>query len=134
MERAPRALEEAAVIDGANPMQVLLKVYVPVSVPALATVALFSIVGTWNDFFSGLIYMTKVTHYPLMTYIQSLSINISDLVKEGANSSSLANVTEISNRNLNAAKIVISVVPLLMIYPMLQKYFVTGIVVGSVKE
>ncbi|KAF6612981.1 carbohydrate ABC transporter permease, partial [Paenibacillus sp. EKM208P] len=71
----PKALEEAAFIDGANPLQVLFKVYVPVSIPALATVALFSIVGTWNDFFSGLIYMTQVSNYPLMTYIQSLNVD-----------------------------------------------------------
>ncbi|MGV2966295.1 carbohydrate ABC transporter permease [Paenibacillus sp. FSL H8-0317] len=130
----PRALEEAAFIDGANPIQVLFKVYVPVSIPALATVALFSIVGTWNDFFSGLIYMTKVSNYPLMTYIQSLNVNIADLLQAGTNSSELSNLTEISNKNLNAAKIVVAVIPLLLIYPLLQKYFVTGIVVGSVKE
>lgn len=130
----PKALEEAAFIDGANPLQVLFKVYVPVSIPALATVALFSIVGTWNDFFSGLIYMTKVSNYPLMTYIQSLNVNIADLLQAGSNSSELSNLTEISNKNLNAAKIVVAVIPLLLIYPLLQKYFVTGIVVGSVKE
>ncbi|MEW4427897.1 carbohydrate ABC transporter permease [Paenibacillus pabuli] len=130
----PKALEEAAFIDGANPLQVLFKVYVPVSIPALATVALFSIVVTWNDFFSGLIYMTKVSNYPLMTYIQSLNVNIADLLQAGTNSSELSNLTEISNKNLNAAKIVVAVIPLLLIYPLLQKYFVTGIVVGSVKE
>jgi putative aldouronate transport system permease protein len=130
----PKALEEAAFIDGANPLQVLFKVYVPVSIPALATVALFSIVGTWNDFFSGLIYMTKVSNYPLMTYIQSLNVNIADLLQAGTNSSELSNLTEISKKNLNAAKIVVAVIPLLLIYPLLQKYFVTGIVVGSVKE
>ena len=94
----PKALEEAAFIDGANPLQVLFKVYVPVSIPALATVALFSIVGTWNDFFSGLIYMTKVSNYPLMTYIQSLNVNIADLLQAGTNSSELSNLTEISNK------------------------------------
>jgi putative aldouronate transport system permease protein len=130
----PKALEEAAFIDGANALQVLLKVYVPVSIPALATVSLFSIVGTWNDFFSGLIYMTKVSNYPLMTYIQSLNVNIAELLQYGTNSAQLSNLTEISNKNLNAAKIVVAVIPLLLIYPLLQKYFVTGIVVGSVKE
>ncbi|MBO0603489.1 carbohydrate ABC transporter permease [Sporosarcina sp. E16_3] len=130
----PKSLEEAALMDGANPFQVLMKVYIPISLPALATVALFSIVGNWNDFFSGLIYMTKVSNYPLMTYIQSLTINIQELLKAGANASVLENVAAVSNRNLNAAKIVISTIPLLLIYPMLQKYFITGIVVGSVKE
>ena len=130
----PKSLEEAAIMDGANPLQVLIKVYIPISMPALATVALFSIVGNWNDFFSGLIYMTKVTNYPLMTYIQSLTISIEEMLKAGATSSDLANAGEVSNKNLNAAKIVVSCVPLLLIYPMLQKYFITGIVVGSLKE
>lgn len=130
----PKSLEEAAVMDGANPMQVLWKVYLPCSVPVLATIALFSIVGSWNDFFSGLIYITKVNNFPLMTYIQSLNVNIADLLKAGASSSTLTNIAELTNKNLNAAKIVVSTIPLIVIYPFLQKYFVTGIVVGAVKE
>lgn len=121
-------------MDGANPMQVLWKVYLPCSVPVLATIALFSIVGSWNDFFSGLIYITKVNNFPLMTYIQSLNVNIADLLKAGASSSTLTNIAELTNKNLNAAKIVVSTIPLIVIYPFLQKYFVTGIVVGAVKE
>lgn len=130
----PKSLEEAAVIDGAGQFQILIKVYLPCSIPVLATVALFSIVGSWNDFFGGLIYITKVQNFPLMTYIQSLNIKISDMIKAGANASTLANAAAISNKNLNAAKIVVSTVPLLLIYPFLQKYFITGIVVGAVKE
>ena len=69
-----------------------------------------------------------------MTYIQSLNINIADLLKAGANSNTLAGAAELTNKNLNAAKIVVSTIPLIAIYPFLQKYFVTGIVVGAVKE
>lgn len=130
----PRSLEEAAVIDGATPMQILTRVYIPCSKPSLATVALFSIVGHWNDFYSGLIYMTKVDKYPLMTYISSMTVNLQDMVKAGASSESLKNAVEVSNMNLNAAKIVVAVIPLLLIYPMLQKYLISGLVVGAVKE
>ena len=130
----PKSLEEAAIIDGAKPMQILLKILVPCSKPCIATVSLFSIVGSWNDFFSGLIYIQKPEKYPIMTYIQSLSIDIQSLLKAGANSSALGNLAEISNKNLNAAKIVVAVIPLLLIYPILQKYLITGIVMGSVKE
>lgn len=130
----PKSLEEAAVIDGAHPLQVLTKVYLPCSKPVIATIALFSIVGNWNDFFSGLIYMTKVNNYPLQTYIHSLSVKIEDLLNAGGSVSSIVNVMDISAQNLNAAKIVVSVIPLLLIYPLLQKYLITGIVVGSVKE
>lgn len=130
----PKSLEEAALIDGASPFQVLLKIMIPCAKPCLATVSLFSIVGSWNDFFSGLIYMQKLEDYPIMTYIQSLNLDIQQLLKSGASSSTLENVTELSNRNLNAAKIVVAVIPLLMIYPILQKYLITGMVMGSVKE
>lgn len=129
----PKALEEAAVIDGASPLQVLLRILVPCAKPSIATVSLFSIVGSWNDFFSGLIYMQHVEDYPIMTYIQSLSIDLAELVKS-ASSSTLENLTELSNRNLNAAKIVVAVIPLLIIYPFLQKYLISGMTVGSVKE
>ena len=130
----PKALGEAATIDGANPLQILTKVYIPCSKPVLATVALFSIVGNWNDFMSGMIYNTKVKNYPLMTYIQSLTVNIESLVKGGATGDTLANAMKLSNKSLDAAKIIVAVVPLLLIYPLLQKYLITGIVMGSVKE
>ena len=128
----PKELEEAAFIDGANPLQVLTKIFIPISKPVLATVSLFSIVGSWNDFYSGLIYMSKAAYYPLMTYIQSLQINVEDLIKQG-NLSAVVDSASLGNTNLNAAKIVVAVIPLLLIYPLLQRYFVSGIVVGSVK-
>lgn len=130
----PKSLEEAALIDGASPFQVLLRIMVPCAKPSIATVSLFSIVGSWNDFFSGLIYMRKVENFPIMTYIQSLNVDIQELLKSGASRATLENVTELSNKNLNAAKIVVAVIPLLMIYPILQKYLITGMVMGSVKE
>ena len=130
----PKSLEEAAVIDGANPIQVLVRIYVPLSKAALATVALFSIVWNWNDFFGGLVYMTRIENYPLMTYIQTLTFSIRDLLNAGISIADIQHFVAVSDRNLNAAKIFLAAIPLLIIYPFLQKYFVTGIVVGAVKE
>lgn len=132
----PKSLEESAYLDGANAFEIMYKIYVPISLPSIATVSLFSIVGSWNDFFSGLIYMTKSENYPLMTYIQSLSVNIAETLRNSGSMSSeqLKGLLAVSNQNLNAAKIVIAIIPLLLIYPFLQKYFIQGIVVGAVKE
>ena len=131
-----KSLEESALLDGAKHWQILTRIYIPISLPSLATVSLFSIVGSWNDFFGGLIYITKVENYPLMTYIQSLSVNIAETLQKagGMSTQQLQALLSVSNRNLNAAKIVVAIVPLLVIYPFLQKYFVQGIVVGAVKE
>lgn len=130
----PKSLEEAAVIDGATPMQVMLRVYLPCSKPVLATVALFSIVNHWNDYFKGLIYMTKVKNYPLMSYIQSISVDLQQLVESGASTEEIEQAAQLSNRSLDSAKIVVAMIPLLMIYPLLQKYLITGITIGAVKE
>lgn len=126
----PKSLEEAAMLEGCNKWQILFKIYIPISLPALATIALFSIVGHWNDFFSGLLYINKAANYPLQTYIQQLSVDITKVT----NPAQLQSIADISNKTLNSAKIVVSTIPLLVIYPFLQKYFVTGMVMGSVKE
>ena len=121
---------EAARIDGAGPLTVLLKVYLPISLPALATVGLFAIVNHWNDYFSGLIYMSKASMYPLQTYIQQLTVDLTQIT----DADQLKQLSALNNRSFNAAKIVVSTIPLLIIYPFLQKYFVTGMVIGAVKE
>lgn len=126
----PVSLDEAASIDGASPLTVLVKIYLPVSLPALATVALFSIVNHWNDYFSGLLYMNKASLYPLQTYIQQLTVDITQVT----DAEQLKQLSTMSNRAFNATKIVVSTIPLLLIYPFLQKYFVSGIVIGAVKE
>ncbi len=126
----PVSLDEAASIDGASPLTVLVKIYLPVSLPALATIALFSIVNHWNDYFSGLLYMNKASLYPLQTYIQQLNVDITQVT----DAEQLKQLSTMSNRAFNATKIVVSTIPLLLIYPFLQKYFVSGIVIGAVKE
>lgn len=127
----PKELEEAAMIDGAGPWRILMQVVVPLSKPVLATIALFTIVTQWNDFFQGLVLSTSAEHYPLQTYIKQLifQLDTSQMTAE-----QIKQMASMSNTTLNAAKIFISMVPVLCIYPFLQKYFVTGITLGGVKE
>ncbi|HEY5586151.1 MAG TPA: carbohydrate ABC transporter permease [Ruminiclostridium sp.] len=130
----PKELDDSSSIDGAGPWQKLFKIYLPLAIPILATITLFIIVGQWNAFFDGLIYMNKTSQYPLQTYIQQMVITIDPLkfLAQGGDISKIG--ATVSNRTLNAAKLVVTMVPVLVIYPYLQKYFVKGIMLGSVKE
>jgi len=128
----PKDLEEAAEIDGANPLKILLNVFLPVSKPCIATIILFCIVGHWNDYFAGILYMTKIKHYPLQTYIHMVSGTLD--ISRVTDPKKIREYVELSERTVGSAKIVVSTIPLLMIYPVLQRYFTTGLVVGAVKE
>ncbi|MGB8451141.1 MAG: carbohydrate ABC transporter permease [Anaerocolumna sp.] len=128
----PKSLEEASQVDGAGAWTILFRVYLPISLPAIATITLFAIVGHWNDYMSALIYIKKSADYPLMTYIQQFSVAI-DLSTE-TDPEKIEEYMKISSRTLGAAKIIVATLPILCIYPFMQKYFIHGIIVGSVKE
>ena len=130
-QEIPKELEEAAMIDGAGSWYILVKVVIPLSKPVIATIALFTIVAHWNDFFQGLVLSTSTEHYPLQTYINQL---VFQMDTTNMTSEELMKLSTMSNTTLNAAKIFVSMIPMLCIYPFLQKYFVTGITLGGVKE
>lgn len=126
----PKALEEAALIDGASFFTVLWKIYLPLSKAGLATVALFIMVGNWNEWFTGILYMSDTKNYPLASFLQVIVVqgNKQDLALDPT--SALA----MSDRTIKAAQVFIGALPILLVYPFLQKYFVKGIVMGAVKE
>jgi len=126
----PKELEEAAFMDGAGYWRTLWTIYVPISKPALATLALFSMVDHWNSWFDGLLFMGSPSNYPLQSYLQTIVIqqNLQNLSRE-----ELMALQQVSDRTLKASQIFLGSLPIILAYPFLQKYFVKGIVLGSVK-
>jgi len=127
----PRELEESANMDGAGPWYMLFQIYIPLSLPVLATTTLFLMVGVWNEFMTGMIFITNDKLIPLQTYMQQIVVNIDPTLTDLEQIKKLA---KLSNKTLTAAKIFVSMLPILIVYPMLQKYFISGIMLGSVKE
>lgn len=128
MRQMPKEIEEAAWMDGATSFKTLLYVVIPLSVPVIATVMMFSFVAHWNDWFSGLLYMTDVAKYPFQTYIQS-TITAPDI----SNMIDLENYANVSDKTIKAAQTIVGLIPMIIVYPFVQKYFASGITLGAVK-
>jgi putative aldouronate transport system permease protein len=126
----PRELEEAAVVDGASQYRTLFQIFVPLAMPSIVTLSLFTLVGHWNSWFDGMIYMTKPDNWPLATLLQSIIVQV-DFSKLSIDPNQLNNI---SDRTVKAAQIFIGALPILILYPFLQRFFIKGMVVGAVKE
>ena len=129
----PNGLEEAAKIDGAGSFCIFFRIVLPLSMPVVATIALFSAVGHWNDYFSGVIYIRSDELIPIQTYLyrviaQSGGAGMIERARMG-----VAGGTTVLTQSLRYATMVVSILPIICTYPFLQKYFVKGITLGAVK-
>ena len=129
-QEIPSDLEDAAMIDGAGRVRTLVSIYIPLSKPAVATISLFCMVNHWNAWFDGVIYMRTASKVPLQTYLRSIILKM-DMTEMTGDDYSLLQL--LSNPTVRAAQIIVAVIPILMVYPFLQKYFVKGITLGGVK-
>lgn len=129
-EAIPESFEEAARMDGANEFQVLRKVYVPLSKPALATIVLFCMVARWNGFFWAMVLLKDEGKIPLQVYLQQVIATLKDDEEFGGSLIQAA----YSFETVTAAIMVCSIIPVLIFYPFIQKYFNKGILLGGVKE
>ena len=129
----PRALEEAAAMDGASHWRILFQIFLPMSLPSLASLLLFTMIGHWNAWFDGMMYMNTPENYPMATYLATQILNnnknISNMTPE-----QLATLVSLNEKTMRSAQLFLSIVPILIVYPFLQRFFIKGIVVGSVKE
>ncbi|OMD37083.1 carbohydrate ABC transporter permease [Paenibacillus odorifer] len=127
----PKELEESSLLDGAGQFTTLWKIYVPLSLPALATTGLFTMMGHWNSWFDGMIYMNHPENYPLQTFLQTIIIKMDFRFIKPERAELML---KLSDRTSRAAQIFVAAFPILIVYPFLQRFFIKGIVMGSVKE
>jgi putative aldouronate transport system permease protein len=125
----PESLEEAAQIDGASDPYILFRVVLPLSGAALATITLFYAVGWWNTYFSAVLYISSGEKFPLMVKLRAML----DTARNMTVMTDLGDEMELAQETYRAASIIVSTLPIICVYPFLQKYFVKGVMIGSLK-
>ena len=137
IESIPASLEESAIIDGASTTKVWMKIIVPLSIPILATIAIFGAVGNWNSFQDSLLLMNNrpdlyTLQHRLYIYLNSSS-NLGAMMSQGGTISEQAAASMLNQRVIQYTVSMVSIIPILLVYPFMQRYFVKGIMLGAVK-
>jgi len=128
-ENVPDSMEESAKIDGANDWVILFRIYLPLSVPAIATLTMYYFVGRWNSYFWSMLLLQDQTKIPLQVLLRRLIVEVSLTMTEYADVSA----NTMTEQTIIYATIVVAVIPMLVLYPFIQKYFVKGIMIGAIK-
>ena len=129
----PQSLEDAAKIDGANDLKILYKIYLPISKPFMATFALFYAVERWNEWWNAYLYISDKNIKPLQIYLRDILVNFSNQLSTQAQSV-VNSQGKVYVQSVQMATIVITMLPIMCLYPFLQKYFVKGVMIGAIKE
>lgn len=131
LQSIPESLTESARIDGANDISILVRIILPLSKPILAVLALFYAVGHWNSYVSAMIYLSDVRLQPMSLYLMKVLVQNNDSLMEGMSDQLDRALFSVQ---LKYSIIIVSILPILLVYPFLQKYFVKGVMIGSLKE
>lgn len=131
-KQIPKELEEYAYLEGMNPFATLIKIVIPLSLPVIATVVLFTAVAHWNSWFDGFIYMEK-ENYPLQTYIYNMIDEFTTLSKSD-DPAMQELVKNLPGKTLRSAQIFVAMLPIMCVYPFVQKFFIKGLTLGAVKQ
>lgn len=129
----PNEIVEAARIDGANEWRTFIQIVLPLSVPGLATVALFSAIGIWNNFFNALLLVDDARYYSLQFTIYTTLNNIRFLLENADKMQGLVNISELPSQTFRMAMAVVTVGPIILAYPFFQRYFIKGLTIGAIK-
>ncbi len=132
MNSIPSALQEAAVLDGANSYQYLIKVVLPLSKPVLAVIALYNAVGRWNDYYTALVYLHNEDMYPLQLVLREILDSVTAKSTDITNNLDMTDQVKLA-QSLKYSSIIVATIPIMLIYPFVQKYFVKGVMIGAVK-
>lgn len=126
----PDSLEESAKIDGGGDWRIFLSIFIPLSMPAMATIALFNGVGQWNDFMTTKLYITDQSLYPLQMMLYEIIVQSQTQSMQNIGSVAIQTTT----KGVQLATIVVTTLPIVVMYPILQRYFISGMMLGAVKE
>lgn len=132
MLQIPDSLEESATIDGAGPIVIMFKIILPVSIPTIATIALFLAVARWNDYFTAIIYLNNKGFYPLQAILRELIVTFTDTSTD-MGMMNYENQKNFATLGFRCATILCALIPPMAVYPFVQKYFVKGVMIGSIK-
>ena len=132
-ESLPESIEESAKLDGASNLIILLRIVLPLSMPVLATISLFYAVTLWNDYFNPMLYITKSSARTLQLYLRDIVMEAMSETGDISKNATMDQLDTLSPESIRAAAIIASTVPILLIYPFLQKHFIKGVLIGSVK-
>jgi len=142
-QEIPQSLKESMRIDGANELQIFYKIIIPLSLPMFAAISLFVAVGHWNDWFTGAYFVQKTELIPVQTYLQMimtrdmrafLEMDLATKMALELTGKDLTDYSKVTSFSLRIAAVVVGTLPILFVYPFLQKYFIKGVLIGSIKE
>lgn len=126
-----KSLSESASIDGASEFVIMTRIMLPLAMASIATITLFSMVNHWNEWFGGMIYMNSSEKWPLQTLLRQMLKSVDATMFSSAD---LMKIKQLSSRSFQSAQIIFATVPILLVYPFMQRYFISGLTIGSVKE